>query len=192
MRKILTLMLGFLFLSSCTDSVENVDSALEISNPVSKASKIIVVRHAEKEEGEDPGLTVAGKMRAEELALIAQSLGVNVIFTSQYRRTVDTARPSSQKLDIPITQYEINRSNMNEYPSVLAEMIRSDYEGKTSLIVTHSNLFMPIVEQFVDDSGLKGIEETEYTKMAVIHALDDETSLVMGTFGVEISKKVSN
>ncbi|MEP6917990.1 MAG: phosphoglycerate mutase family protein [Acidobacteriota bacterium] len=55
---------------------------------------VILVRHAERQQsGDDPGLSAAGKRRAQLLSTMFAKAGVTAMFTSSARRTKDTAAP---------------------------------------------------------------------------------------------------
>jgi len=102
---------------------------------------VIVVRHAEKAavEGQDPPLSEAGRRRAERLADIAEQAGVSVIYTTQFRRTRDTARPLAERLKLDAQAIELTRENIGAHPAALAREITSRHKGKTVLVVGHSN-----------------------------------------------------
>jgi len=51
-------------------------------------STVVLIRHAEPQtSGTDPGLTAAGRKRAELLGFMFQDAGVTAVFTSELRRT---------------------------------------------------------------------------------------------------------
>src|SRR4051794_12280912 len=59
------------------------------------AEVIFIVRHAERETGQgDDSLSAAGQARAEKLARILADEGINYIFTSDRKRTIETASPT--------------------------------------------------------------------------------------------------
>ena len=60
---------------------------------------IYLVRHAEKAKGKDPVLTAQGKQRAENLAQMLQDAGVTRVYSTDYRRTQQTAAPSAKQAD---------------------------------------------------------------------------------------------
>src|SRR5438094_5024410 len=69
---------------------------LFVSVPILSAQPIIViVRHAEKasDGGNDPDLSSAGRARADALARILKNSGITTIFTSEFKRTQETAAP---------------------------------------------------------------------------------------------------
>jgi broad specificity phosphatase PhoE len=54
---------------------------------------VVIVRHAEKaaSDGGDPDLSPAGRARAEALARILKDSDITAIFTSEFKRTQETA-----------------------------------------------------------------------------------------------------
>lgn len=102
---------------------------------------VIVVRHAEKAaaEGGDPPLSEAGRKRAQRLAALAEEAGVTQVYTSQFRRTRDTAQPLVERLKVPARAVELNRENVGSHPAALAREITTRHRGQTVLVVGHSN-----------------------------------------------------
>jgi broad specificity phosphatase PhoE len=58
---------------------------------------VVIVRHAEKAAsgGKDPDLSPAGRVRADALARILKDSGITAIFTSEFKRTQETAAPTA-------------------------------------------------------------------------------------------------
>jgi len=58
---------------------------------------VVIVRHAEKaaDGGSDPDLSAAGRTRADALARILKDSGITGIFTSEFKRTQETAAPTA-------------------------------------------------------------------------------------------------
>jgi len=72
---------------------------------VSKASAqpvVVIVRHAEKatNAGKDPDLSSAGRARADALARILKDAGITAIFTSEFKRTQETAAPTATSTQV--------------------------------------------------------------------------------------------
>src|SRR5207245_849732 len=69
---------------------------VSVSN-VSARPVVVFVRHAEKAAngGNDPDLSSAGHARAEALARILKDSGITAIFTSEFKRTQETAAPTA-------------------------------------------------------------------------------------------------
>jgi broad specificity phosphatase PhoE len=77
--------------------------ALVTFAPVAQAQRaVLLVRHAEPQPdpGNDPSLSRAGEERAERLASLLKDVGITAIYTSEFRRTVQTAQPLARALSI--------------------------------------------------------------------------------------------
>src|SRR5258705_13439446 len=68
-------------------------------------TKIFIVRHAEKETGNDPLLTPAGNKRAGDLMRALQNEGIQKIYVSQFRRTQNTGDSLRIQLKIDTVHY---------------------------------------------------------------------------------------
>ena len=66
---------------------------------------VVIVRHAEKAAngGSDPDLSSAGRARADELARILKDSGITAIFTSEFKRTQETAAPIATSIGVTAT-----------------------------------------------------------------------------------------
>ena len=73
---------------------------------------VFVVRHAERADagttgssmmGSDPDLSDAGKARAQSLAAALRDAGITAIYTTEYKRTQQTAAPLASALGITPT-----------------------------------------------------------------------------------------
>src|SRR5206468_6011715 len=66
---------------------------------------VVIVRHAEKAAngGNDPDLSSAGRARAEALARILKDSGITAIFTSEFKRTQETAAPTATSIHVSPT-----------------------------------------------------------------------------------------
>jgi len=129
---------------------------------------IIFVRHAEKalDAGDDPGLSAAGRRRVAELTRQLKDAdvvaGVDAIYTTQYRRTQETARPLADALDLPINQYDAMDTE-----SVL-ETILKRHKGKIILVVAHSNTLPELIANLGASKKVPPIAENEYDNIYVI------------------------
>ncbi len=127
-----------------------------------RPTTVFVVRHAEKgAEGQDPSLTEAGRVRAGALAHLLGDAGVTAIFTSQFKRTIETGAPLASRAGV--TPSVIGAGKNDE----LATAIRALPPGSRALVVSHSNLVPAIVEKL---SGEKVGELTDldYDRIYVV------------------------
>ncbi len=128
------------------------------SLPVSAGQNLILLRHAEKlSDSSDPALTKAGQQRAVCIAnwLSGQEFAsqIEVIYSSNYRRTLATAAAIASKLGVPIRLYSARK--LEE----VAEHLRQN--NISTVIVGHSNTTPKLVEIMSQDSVNK-MSESNY------------------------------
>ena len=101
---------------------------------------VIIVRHAEKQAApaDDPPLTTEGEKRAMRLADIAETAGVGVVYSTQVRRTRDTAQPAADRLHLKVNVRNVTRATLDAHVLEMEREIRAS-QGKTVLVVGHSN-----------------------------------------------------
>jgi len=67
-------------------------------------STVFIVRHAEKADvSKDPDLSEAGRARAEALAKMLKDANITAIYTTEFKRTQQTAAPLAKALGITAT-----------------------------------------------------------------------------------------
>lgn len=103
---------------------------------------VVLVRHAEKgtDDPRDPSLSDAGKVRAERLAKMLASSGLAHVFTSEFKRTQQTAAPfaSAAKLEAQVVPAG--------KPDELVAKLRALAPGSKALVVGHSNTVPKLAE----------------------------------------------
>ncbi len=118
-----------------------------------------LVRHAEKAEGKDPALTEAGQERAEVLSERLNAAGITAIYSTDYRRTQQTAAPLAKRLEIPIQSY-----NPRDLQGLVDRLRQS---SGTVLIVGHSNTTPELVALLGGDPGA-GMTEKTYDRLYML------------------------
>lgn len=138
-------------------------------SPAPSASSIVLlVRHAEKaSEGDDPPLTPAGQQRAMALAEVARDAGVTALYTTQLRRTRETAQPLADRLGVPITVREIPPRGAQEHARALARELLARPRGETILVVEHSNTLPQILETMTG-VRIQPLSDNEYDRLFVV------------------------
>lgn len=131
---------------------------------------VLVIRHAEKaaEGGDDPGLSEAGVKRTQDLIEMAGEAGVTAIYTTQYKRTQETAKPLAARLSATVTPVEINRENASAYPARLAKEVLSKHAGQVVMIIGHSNTVPAIVEALGARRPAAIDDATEFDRVFVV------------------------
>lgn len=112
---------------------------IAIAQGVQANTTVFVVRHAEKASntGDSP-LSDFGEKRAETLARILSQSGVSAVFSTQTRRTIETANNYADAKGIDIEKYDSETKVCNK--------IKSEHTGEKVLVVGHSNTVPRILE----------------------------------------------
>jgi broad specificity phosphatase PhoE len=106
-------------------------------SPVNAQRAILLLRHAERVEYESPDgvLSEAGEARARVLARLLQDAGVTAIYTSDRKRTHQTAEPLSKALGIAPTTV----AAQSQIEATLS-LIREREKSGIVVIVSHSDI----------------------------------------------------
>ena len=124
-------------LAGCAPAAAPGDSA---SLAMGDAGTVYVIRHLQKAEGDDPPLTDEGSAGAVRLAMMLEDAGIGAIYSTQTRRTMETAVPLASALGLAITPYDPRD------PQALVNTVRA--QGGSVLVVGHSNTVPDIVARF--------------------------------------------
>jgi len=128
-------LIPFLFILSCADS-KTAEIPDEKPKELSeKTTTYYLIRHAEKDrsnpDNEDPNLNEDGLKRAEKWATIFSEIEFDAIYSSNFKRTQQTAKPTADSRNFPVNSYdphEVYESNFFDFT-----------EGMKVLVVGHSN-----------------------------------------------------
>jgi broad specificity phosphatase PhoE len=143
---------------------------------------VIVVRHAEKvDDSRDPALSEAGLRRAAALADALADAGVQAIYTTQFRRTRDTAAPLAALLQLEPVVIE-SAGNAAEGATSLAGRVMEREAGRTVLVVGHSNT-VPVIIQALGGPDIGGIEDDEYAGIFIVIIDGNGTRLIRAGYG---------
>ena len=106
-------------------------------SPVNAQRAILLLRHAERVEYASPDgvLSEAGEARARVLARLLQDAGVTAIYTSDRKRTQQTAEPLSKALGIAPTTVPFQ----SQVEATLS-LIREREKSGIVVIVSHSDI----------------------------------------------------
>lgn len=138
--------------------------------PPPQMTSVFIVRHAEYCEpgvdldchhgDPDSPLGAVGNERAWALAHFLSRAGVKAIYTTDWRRTKETATPISDTLRIGWSIYED--------PSLIAAQVLDDHKGESVLIVGHG----PTMDDLVNALGGSGdrcaITQNEFDNLCMV------------------------
>jgi broad specificity phosphatase PhoE len=129
---------------------------------------VVIVRHAEKasEGGNDPHLSSAGHARANALARILKDAGITAIFTTEFKRTQETAAPTASLIHVTPT--------MVAAKDTAALVARLHQLNGNALVVGHGDT-IPNIVQALGNRALK-IPDADYSELLIV-ILGDEPQL---------------
>ena len=122
---------------------------------------IYLVRHAEKQAdgSRDPELTEAGKRRSENLAEWIADKNIRDVWSSDYKRTRDTAKPALSRLGLDLIIYDPRDL------AALSETLLSN--RRNALVVGHSNT-TPDLARLLCECEIDDMDDSEYNRLLVI------------------------
>jgi broad specificity phosphatase PhoE len=126
---------------------------------------VVIVRHAEKATngGNDPDLSSAGQARANELARILKDSGITAIFTTEFKRTQETAAPTATATHVT--------------PAVVAAKDTAALVAKlhqlngNALVVGHGDTIPNILKALGINSPIN-IPDADYSELLVVILCD--------------------
>lgn len=145
-------------------------------------TKIFIVRHAEKETGNDPVLTAAGNSRAGDLLRALQNESIQKIYVSQFKRTQMTGDSLRIQSGIDTVHY-IADTLCDELISTIME--HRDF-GKTILIIAHSNTVSKIIRKLgVLDYPQDNIPDNEYDNLFLVTYKNEKAKVKKMKYGTK-------
>jgi broad specificity phosphatase PhoE len=122
---------------------------------------VVIVRHAEKATngGNDPDLSSAGRARANELARILKDSGTTAIFTSEFKRTQETAAPTATLIHVTPTVVAAK-----DTAALVARLHQLD---GNALVVGHGDTIPNIVKALGINSSIN-IPDADYSELLIV------------------------
>ena len=100
-----------------------------------------VIRHTERDPGENPPINEEGMARAERLADALEEAGIDEIATTSFIRGQQSGQPLSDRTGAPITVAPFDKANSTwpEFATQVAAWQRErEVAGKTYVMIGHS------------------------------------------------------
>ncbi|PHS64779.1 MAG: phosphoglycerate mutase [Flavobacterium sp.] len=162
MKKIIFLLTFITLFASCkSDKKEEVK--LE-----AKTTVYYLIRHAEKDRStpdKDPGLTEKGIERANNWTKILNDKEIDLVFSTDYKRTQQTASPFASAHKLKILNYDPKHLYNDEF--------KAKTKGKTVLIVGHSNTTPAFVNTILGSQKYNKIDDKDNGKMFIVSIIND-------------------
>ena len=138
---------------------------------IAMAQKLVyVVRHAERADGgavaagmnapADPELSAEGEARARKVAMMLAEAGIKGIFTTEFKRTKNTAAPLAAKLGL--TAQVVSSKDA----AGLIDRLKKEHANDIVLVVGHSNTVPAIIKAL--GGGDVTVADDDYTSLFVV------------------------
>ena len=128
-----------------------------------------LIRHAEKDRTDktnrDPELNDKGIERAKKWAEYFKDIDLNLIFSTDYKRTMQTAKPTADSKGLDI--YSYNPRVMNSDAFKLAT------KGKKVLVVGHSNTTNAFTNLIIDEKKYPQIDDNNNSNLYIVTVTKD-------------------
>ena len=136
---------------------------------------VYLVRHAEKEAGDDPVLTEQGAARAQALAADLADAPIVAVYSSQYRRAYDTAAPLAARLGVDVTVLDVVGPDVGATLRAQARQIADENRGRSALVAGHSNTIPTMIAELTGEP-MADLDETEYGDLFIVIIEADGTA----------------
>jgi len=139
-----------------------------------KPKTVFLVRHAEKEAEprQDPPLKNEGVARSQELVRLLSGAGIKAIYTSQFKRTKQTAEPLAAKLGLTATTITL-KPNLSDLRLISEESTAETVNkilsapGENVLLVGHSNSIPDVIKMLGGDV-VPTIDERKFDDLFIV------------------------
>jgi broad specificity phosphatase PhoE len=149
----------------------------DAKKPSEEITTYYFIRHAEKDtsdsKNEDPELTEAGVKRTQNWAKTFKAIDFDLIYSSDYKRTLNTARPIAKDQNKEIKFYNTEKLNDKDF--------QENTKNKTVLVVGHSNLNPEWVNYILGKKKYQDLDESVYGSLFIvtIHPNGERTSQLL-------------
>ncbi len=148
--------------------------ALPVEEQKPLPTTFFIVRHAEKDEKEN--LSEVGKKRAEALKRFLANQNIGVVYSTDFARTRDTAKPTADAAKLKIQQYGPTPDK------AWLDEVRTKHPGQNVLVVGHSNTVVPIVNGLGANLKYK-VGYDEYHNLFIVRVQGSVAQAVRINFG---------
>ncbi len=159
MRKII--LFGLLYITMTT---------LQAQELGEKTSTYYLIRHAEKVKenpaDENPDLNERGAQRAENWKKVLQDVSFDAIYSTNYKRTLNTAGPIAKEFNLQPIIYNPSKVDF--------DLFQLENEGKNVLIVGHSNTIPQFVNGLIKQQKYLEMDDAEFSHLYIVTILGNQ------------------
>lgn len=137
---------------------------LNITAQETETTTYYLIRHAEKirkdKSNKNPELTKQGHSRAENWSVVFENVDFDLVYSTKYHRTMQTAEPTAKKEDLEIQFYSPN--------NLFDADFKTKTKGKTVLIVGHSNTTPQFVNDILEKHVYEQIDDSNNDNLYIV------------------------
>ena len=130
------------------------------------------IRHAEKDRSDstnkNPSLTIQGLERAKKWALFFKDKNIAAVYSTNYKRTQQTALPIAKEQNLEIISYTAKE--------LISEKFIANNKGKNIVIVGHSNTTPELVNSLLGEKKYKDIADSENNNVFIVTLNKNKTT----------------
>ena len=172
MRSItLPFTLIFLLFISCITEKKESDMNAEIQD----TTVFYFIRHAEKDrsdpENRDPELTEKGLLRAAYWKEVLEQVPLSVVYSTDYKRTLQTAQPVAEYKNLDILIYAPDTMAMQD--------LAAKHRGKHILVVGHSNTTPQLVNQLLGTDAYQDIDDSNNGNLYIVQQTGNAVNCIV-------------
>ena len=138
----------------------------QLANSQNLVTEYYLIRHSEKvDASKNPDLSEIGLKRAESWNKILQDVKFDAVFSTDFKRTIQTANPVARRLNLQIKIYNPNTLDLTEF--------KKETLGKKVLIVGHSNSTPEFVNKLINQKVYSQIDDTVFGNLYLVTIIND-------------------
>lgn len=134
-----------------------------------------LIRHAEKDRtdktNKNPNLTEVGQKRAVKWSDVLQNVKFDMVYSTNYNRTIQTATPTAEKNNLTLTMYNTDKMYSKDF--------QQRTTGKTVLLVGHSNTTPYFVNKILGKEKYTEIADNNNANLYIVTVTKDSKSSVL-------------
>ena len=136
-----------------------------------------LIRHAEKDRSDksnkNPDLTKQGHNRAEYWASVFKKVPFDAVYSTDYNRTKQTAKPTAEAHELEIKTYNPFGIKMDDF--------LKETKGQTVLIVGHSNTTPNFVNRLIQREDYEPIKDDNNGNLYIVTISGDSKTVQLLT-----------
>lgn len=141
---------------------------IEVTLSQNTITQYYFIRHAEKaDSSKNPDLSEKGIERAQQWKALFSDINFDAVYSTDFNRTLQTIQPIVAGNNQLLKIYN---------PKMIdVELFKKETQGKTILIVGHSNTVPNMVNQIIKENKYADIAENQFGNLYIITLFENQT-----------------